>query len=104
MAQDARRIAGIDIGGTFTDLLLYEQDATGARVRVAKIPTTPANQAEGVLAALAATGVDPSGIDLIIHGTTATTNALIERKIARVGLITTAGFRDTLELGRRTRP
>ena len=103
MADRARRIAGIDIGGTFTDLLLYEQDADGARVRVAKIPTT-ANQADGVLAALAAAGVAPGTIDLIIHGTTSTTNAVLERKVARVGLITTAGFRDTLELGRRTRP
>ncbi len=104
MAGDKRHIAGIDIGGTFTDLLLYDESEAGARVHVAKIPTTPANQSEGVLAALAAVGIDPAAIDLIIHGTTATTNAVLERKVARVGLITTAGFRDTLELGRRTRP
>lgn len=104
MTSDIRRIAGIDIGGTFTDLLLYDEGKSGARVHVAKIPTTPANQSDGVLAALAAVGIDPATIDLIIHGTTATTNAVLERKVARVGLITTAGFRDTLELGRRTRP
>ena len=104
MPHSRRRIAGIDIGGTFTDLLLYEESAHGPRVHIAKLPTTPANQAQGVLAALATTGVAPAGIDLIIHGTTATTNAVLERKIARVGLITTRGFRDTLELGRRTRP
>ncbi|NKC33181.1 hydantoinase/oxoprolinase family protein [Falsiroseomonas selenitidurans] len=97
----ARVTAGIDVGGTFTDLLL--QDASG-RVRLAKVPTTTANQADGVLAAIAAAGSTPAALDLIIHGTTATTNAVLERKLAKVGLITTAGFRDVLELGRRTRP
>jgi N-methylhydantoinase A len=96
-----RRVAGIDVGGTFTDLLL--QDADGS-VRIAKVPTTAANQADGVLAAIEAAGGDPATLDLIIHGTTATTNAVLERKLARVGLITTQGFRDVLELGRRTRP
>ena len=96
-----RRVAGIDVGGTFTDLLL--QDADGS-VRLAKVPTTTANQADGVLAAIEAAGSDPAALDLIIHGTTATTNAVLERKLARIGLITTAGFRDVLELGRRTRP
>lgn len=104
MSGRKRRIAGIDIGGTFTDLLLYDEAAGRAQVHVAKFPTTPANHSEGVLAALSSVGVDPGSLDLIIHGTTATTNAVLERKIARVGLITTAGFRDTLELGRRTRP
>jgi len=99
-----RRIAGIDVGGTFTDLLLTETDAAGARVMLAKIPTTAANQAIGVIAAIEATGLKPGDLDLIIHGTTTTTNAVLERKVAKVGLITTAGFRDTLELGRRTRP
>jgi N-methylhydantoinase A len=95
------RVAGIDVGGTFTDLLW--QDADG-RVHLAKVPTTTPNQADGVLAAIAAAGATPATLDLIIHGTTATTNAVLERKLARVGLITTAGFRDVLELGRRTRP
>ncbi len=100
-----RRVAGIDVGGTFTDLLLYEAAAGEAgTIRLAKIPTTADNQARGVLAAIAATGCAPADLDLIIHGTTATTNAVLERKLARVGLITTMGFRDTLELGRRTRP
>ncbi len=100
-----RRVAGIDVGGTFTDLLLYEAAAgESGTVKLAKIPTTAANQAHGVIAAIAAAGVSPADLDLIIHGTTATTNAVLERKLARVGLITTMGFRDTLELGRRTRP
>jgi N-methylhydantoinase A len=96
------RVAGIDVGGTFTDLILVD-DATG-EVRLAKVPTTVDNQAFGVLAALAAAGADPGSLDAIVHGTTTTTNAMLERKIARVGLITTRGFRDVLELGRRTRP
>jgi N-methylhydantoinase A len=99
-----RRVAGIDVGGTFTDLLLHEVGSEGPRVRLAKVPTSAGNQAAGVIHALEAAGVPASEIDLIVHGTTATTNAVLERKVARVGLITTRGFRDTLELGRRTRP
>jgi N-methylhydantoinase A len=95
-------IAGIDVGGTFTDLVVVD-DATG-EVKIAKVPTTVHNQAFGVLAALDAAGVDPAALDAIVHGTTTTTNAMLERKIAKVGLITTKGFRDVLELGRRTRP
>ena len=96
------RVAGIDVGGTFTDLILVD-DATG-EVRLAKVPTTVHNQAFGVIAALDAAQADPASLDAIVHGTTTTTNAMLERKIARVGLITTRGFRDVLELGRRTRP
>ena len=96
------RIAGIDVGGTFTDLIVVDDES--ADVRIAKVPTTAPNQAFGVLAALDAAGVDPAGLEAIVHGTTTTTNAMLERKIATVGLITTRGFRDVLELGRRTRP
>lgn len=100
----ARRVAGIDVGGTFTDLVLAEQANDETRIVIAKVPTTPANQADGVLRAIAGAGFRPADLDLIVHGTTATTNAVLERRIARVGLVTTAGFRDVLELGRRTRP
>ena len=96
------RIAGIDVGGTFTDLIVVD-DATG-EVRIAKVPTTVDNQAFGVIAALLGAQVEPASLDAIVHGTTTTTNAMLERKIATVGLITTRGFRDVLELGRRTRP
>ena len=96
------KLAGIDVGGTFTDLILVD-DITG-EVKLAKVPTTVDNQALGVLAAIDSAGADPARLSAIIHGTTTTTNALLERKIARVGLITTRGFRDVLELGRRTRP
>ncbi|MCL5777778.1 hydantoinase/oxoprolinase family protein [Limibaculum sp. FT325] len=101
-SESVETIAGIDVGGTFTDLILI--GGPGGGVRIAKTPTTPGNQADGVLAALKAAGVSPSALDLIVHGTTTTTNAVLERRLARTGLITTAGFRDVLELGRRTRP
>mgnify|MGYP006162593119 CR=1 FL=1 len=73
-------------------------------MRLAKVPTSLPNQAPGVLAAFEAAGADLSAIDLIVHGTTTTTNAVLERALCKTGLITTAGFRDVLELGRRTRP
>lgn len=104
MEQTDRRgsIIGVDVGGTFTDLVMVDS-ATG-QMRIAKTPTTLDNQAYGVLAALEQADVDLTQIGLIVHGTTTTTNAVLERKLARTGLITTAGFRDVLELGRRTRP
>ena len=95
-------VVGVDVGGTFTDLILMEPE-TGA-VRLAKVPSTPANQAAGVLAALDGAAASLADVGSIIHGTTVTTNALLERKLSRCGLITTKGFRDILELGRRTRP
>ncbi|TIS32375.1 hydantoinase/oxoprolinase N-terminal domain-containing protein, partial [Mesorhizobium sp.] len=67
-------------------------------------PTTVDNQAFGVVSALDATGFPIRGIDLIVHGTTTTTNAVLERRLAKTGMITTRGFRDVIELGRRTRP
>ncbi len=94
-------IIGVDVGGTFTDLVLRAPDGT---LQIAKTPTTPENQAFGVLQAIEAAGADLACVDLIVHGTTTTTNAVLERKLAPTGLITTAGFRDVLELGRRTRP
>lgn len=95
-------VAGVDVGGTFTDLAIFDP-ASGA-VRLAKVPTTLPNQAGGVLAAFDAAEAELSAIDLIVHGTTTTTNAVLERQLSKTGLITTMGFRDVLELGRRTRP
>ena len=96
-------MTGIDVGGTFTDLLLIDSSGNG-QIRLAKVPTTVENQAFGVIAALDETRVSLADIDLIVHGTTTTTNAVLERRLARTGMITTAGFRDVIELGRRTRP
>ena len=90
------------MGGTFTDLVIF--DPFSGAVRLAKVPTTLPNQAGGVLAAFEKAGATLAEIDLIVHGTTTTTNAVLERQLARTGLITTMGFRDVLELGRRTRP
>ena len=96
------KVAGVDVGGTFTDLILY--DAESGAVRLAKTPTTLDNQAFGVLKALELADADLSTLDLIVHGTTTTTNAVLERTLCKTGLVTTQGFRDILELGRRTRP
>ena len=96
------KIVGVDVGGTFTDLVILNQK-TGD-VKLTKVTSTMENQAYGVLNALDQIENQCSSIDLIIHGTTTTTNAVLERKLCRAGLITTTGFRDILELGRRTRP
>jgi N-methylhydantoinase A len=96
------QIVGVDVGGTFTDLVLFDTETES--VKIAKVPSTPENQAFGVMQALESSGATIETLNTVIHGTTITTNALLERKISRVGLITTQGFRDVLELGRRTRP
>ena len=94
-------VVGIDVGGTFTDLF-FSRD--GLRVdRVLKVPSTPDDPSRGLVDALAAASVQPADVDLIVHGTTIATNAVIERKGARCALVTTKGFRDILELGRRDR-
>lgn len=95
-------IIGVDVGGTFTDLIVT--DTEGGEPRIAKVPSTLDNQAFGVLGAIGETGVSLSEVEVVVHGTTTTTNAVLERKFSKVGLITTRGFRDVLELGRRTRP
>src|SRR5258708_36734926 len=96
------KLVGVDVGGTFTDLVLV--DEASGEVRVAKVPTTVANQAGGVQAALAGTAAGADEVAGIVHGATPATNSLLEPKGARTGLITTRGFRDILQLGRPTRP
>jgi N-methylhydantoinase A len=95
-------IVGIDVGGTFTDLVLL--DETNGTVTTAKVPSTPANQSQGLLRGLEALGVPLESLQIIVHGTTVATNAVLERRGAVCGLLTTAGFRDLLELRRRDRP
>jgi N-methylhydantoinase A len=96
---------GIDIGGTFTDVALVEE-ASG-RIGVAKVPTTPADPAEGVLRALETAmsryAVSAADVGLLSHATTIVTNAILEEKGARAALVTTRGFRDVLELRRSAR-
>ena len=93
---------GIDVGGTFTDLF-YSEDGFTAHT-VLKVPSTPQDPSSGLVNALRAAEIDAGALDLILHGTTIATNAVIERRGARCALITTRGFRDVLELGRRDRP
>src|SRR6476660_3392090 len=92
---------GVDIGGTFTDLVLVD-DATG-EVRVGKLLTTPKDPSQAVVTVLHDAGSQAADVRGVIHGTTLATNALIERKGARTGLLTTAGFRDAVEIGREGR-
>ena len=93
---------GVDVGGTFTDLLLLD-DSTGAFWRH-KTPSTPHDSSEGILNGLEAlcaeTGVSPSDIEVFLHGTTVATNAVLEGKGARVGLITTEGYRQIMQIAR----
>ena len=96
------KIAGVDVGGTFTDLISL--NPKNNLLSFIKVPTTANNQAHGVLDAIQKSSLELTSTDLIVHGTTTTTNALLERKLSKTGLITTKGFRDILELGRRTRP
>lgn len=105
MGKITRRVA-TDVGGTFTDLVCFETDnETGTtRVITAKSDTTPPDFETGVLNVLEKGGVDPAGVDFLAHGTTVVINALTERKGVKVGLITTEGFRDTLEIARGNRP
>lgn len=105
MGDHTIRVA-TDVGGTFTDLVCFETDGeTGeSTITTAKSDTTPPDFEKGVLNVLEKGGVDPAGIDFLAHGTTVVINALTERKGVKVGLITTEGFRDTLEIARGNRP
>jgi N-methylhydantoinase A len=89
--------AGIDVGGTFTDLVLWD----GALFRTAKVSTTPGDQSEGVIEVLRL--ADAVGVELV-HGSTVATNALLERTGARTALVTDSGFEDLIEVGRQDRP
>ena len=93
---------GVDVGGTFTDVFVLDE-ATG-QARVAKVPTTRPDQSGGFLDGISQQVSDLSGVAVVVHGTTAGTNALLERKGAKIGVITTQGLRDVLEMRRRDRP
>jgi len=95
-----------DVGGTFTDLVCFETDTdTGKHsIVTAKTDTTPPDFEIGVLNVLAKGQVDPSEVDFLAHGTTVVINSITERKGVKVGLVTTKGFRDSLEIARGNRP
>lgn len=94
-------LIGVDVGGTFTDLLAYHEE-TGELLS-AKVPSLPGEQWRGVLAALRDLGIKMDAIRAFVHGTTIATNALLERKGANTALVTTRGFRDVLEIGKGRR-
>jgi N-methylhydantoinase A len=98
-------LLGVDVGGTFTDAVLIAGDAA---IYTAKVPSTPADQAQGVLeavrAVLARAGAAPGAVERFAHGMTVATNALLEGRGARTALIATEGFGDVVELGRQARP
>ena len=91
---------GVDVGGTFTDLVALVE----GRLITAKVPTTPRNQARGVMRALEIVEPAVGDVASFAHGSTVATNALLERRGARTALVTTEGFRDVIEIGRQNRP
>ena len=108
--KSGQRILGVDVGGTFTDLFVLDEQSQS--VLILKVPSNRGAEAAGFMNGIAqangGTAADTAhsaqGIATIVHGTTVGTNALLERKVARTGLITTEGFRDVLEMRRRDRP
>lgn len=100
-------VVGVDVGGTFTDLFVL--DEASGQARIVKVPSTRGEEARGFMNGIARVvntdGPDAArAIATIVHGTTVGTNALLERKVARTGILTTRGFRDVLEMRRRDRP
>ena len=100
----ARYRVGIDVGGTFTDVVCVRD---GRPPVVFKVPSTPADPGDAAIAAVrrlaAEEGIEPDTVAQLAHGTTVATNAVLERKGGRLGIVTTEGFRDTLEIGRQMR-
>ncbi|MEM9552147.1 MAG: hydantoinase/oxoprolinase family protein, partial [Pseudomonadota bacterium] len=97
-----QRLIGVDVGGTYTDVFVL--DTADSTAHVAKVPTTRPDQSAGFLDGIRQQVSDLSGVSVVVHGTTSGTNALLERKGARIGVITTQGLRDVLEMRRRDRP
>ena len=105
--KNRRYLAGIDVGGTFTDLVLVED---GGGIMIQKVPSIPGDITEGVLAAIAAAEgvINPDkplihSLDRLVHGSTVAANSFLERKGANMGFITTKGFKDTLVMRRMYR-
>ena len=101
------KMIGVDVGGTFTDLVFC--DTATNRIAIHKVPTTPRDPSEGVMMGireLCASVVDllPGEVEHVFHGTTTATNAVLEHKGARTGMVTTAGFRDVIHIARHQRP
>ncbi|MGI9478148.1 MAG: hydantoinase/oxoprolinase N-terminal domain-containing protein, partial [Hyphomicrobiaceae bacterium] len=98
----ATYIVGVDVGGTFTDVFFL--DRMSGSVQTAKVPSSHGDQSKGFIEGISQQVSAFADIATVVHGTTVGTNALLERKGARTGIITTEGFRDVLEMRRRDRP
>ena len=100
------RVIGVDIGGTFTDLALYDTESGATHVH--KVPSTPDDPGKalvtGVNEICGQAGLGPADVDAVFHGTTVATNAVLQHRGASAGLITTKGFRDVVHIGRHQRP
>ncbi len=96
------KLAGVDVGGTFTDVIVADTETS--EVRIHKVPSTTADPSEGLIEGVSAADGDPTAIDTLLHGTTIATNALLQHDGATVGLITTRGYRDILHIARHQRP
>ena len=100
------RLIGVDVGGTFTDLVFADTEA--GETLIHKVPTTPEDPSRGVVEGLIGLcqrhGIDRGSVDMVLHGTTIATNAILEHDGAATGMITTAGYRDILHIGRHQRP
>ncbi len=101
-SEPSRYIIGVDVGGTFTDVFFL--DEASGHCEVAKVPSTPADQSKGFIEGITQKVTGFAEVATVVHGTTVGTNALLERKGAKTGIITTRGFRDVLEMRRRDRP
>ena len=96
------KVIGVDVGGTFTDVFVLDESTN--TVSVAKVPSTRGDQSKGFIEGISEANGRFDDVSTVIHGTTVGTNALLERKGAKTGIITTRGFRDVLEMRRRDRP
>jgi N-methylhydantoinase A len=94
-------VAGVDVGGTFTDIVLFDPER--GELVVGKVPSTPANQSEGIVRGLQTVLPGLARLGKLVHGTTVATNTMLQASGAKVALVTTAGFRDVLEIGRTRR-
>ena len=105
MSRTGSARVGVDIGGTFTDLVLRRPDGS---LKVSKVSSTPDDPGRAVVHGLARllrdAGVSPGEVAEVVHGTTVASNTILQKRGARVGLLTTRGFRDVLEIGRVRTP
>ena len=96
------KLAGVDVGGTFTDVIVADTETS--EVWIHKLASTPDDPSEGLIAGVSAADGEPAAIDTLLHGTTIATNALLQHEGAKVGMITTRGYRDILHIARHQRP